>query len=101
MTEEQVRLFKSDFRIVADYFVQKRQYEDYNPEPQEITHVQTLQLLSVMTGDHRQGKPKEQEVKIKILSQEQSISDNSQKKLHSRLFFCLFLHRYMCKGGFF
>lgn len=54
MTEQQVRLFRSDFRIVADYFVQKRKYGDYNPEPMEFTHVQeTLQLLSVMTGDHR------------------------------------------------
>ena len=54
MTEEQVRLFKSDFRIVADYFVQKRKNGDYKPEPQKITHVQeTLQLLSVMTEDHR------------------------------------------------
>lgn len=49
-----MRLFKSDFRIVADYFVQKCKYGDYNPEPMEFTHVQeTLQLLSVMTGDHR------------------------------------------------
>ena len=54
MKEEQVELFKSDFRIVADYFVQKRKYGDYDPEPMEFTHVQeTLQLLSVMTGDHR------------------------------------------------
>lgn len=54
MREEQVELFKSDFRIVADYFVQKRNYGDYDPEPMEFTHVQeTLQLLSVMTGDHR------------------------------------------------
>lgn len=47
-------LFQSDFRIVADYFVQKQKNGDYIPGSREIRHVQeTLQLLSVMTGDHR------------------------------------------------
>ena len=54
LTREQVELFQSDFRIVADYFVQKREKNDYIPSAQTMKHVQeTLQLLSVMTGDHR------------------------------------------------
>ena len=54
LKEDQVKLFQSDFGIVADYFVQKRKYGSYRPEPVEFTHIQeTLQLLSVMTGDHR------------------------------------------------
>ena len=54
LSREQVELFKSDFRVVADYFVQKREKGDYIPEAQELKHVQeTLQLLSVMTGDER------------------------------------------------
>ena len=54
LTQEQVQNFQSDFRIVADYFVQKREKGDYVPNTQEITHVQeTLQLLSVMTNDRR------------------------------------------------
>lgn len=54
LTQEQVQSFQSDFRIVADYFVQKREKDDYVPSTQEITHVQeTLQLLSVMTNDRR------------------------------------------------
>ncbi len=54
LSREQVNVFKSDFRVVADYFVQKRENGDYIPDPQELKHVQeTLQLLSVMTGDHR------------------------------------------------
>lgn len=54
LTHEQVELFQSDFRIVADYFVQKREKGDYTPSAQVMKHVQeTLQLLSVMTGDHR------------------------------------------------
>lgn len=54
LTREQVQLFKSDFQIVADYFVQMRENGNYIPSSQEIAHVQeTLQLLSVMTNDHR------------------------------------------------
>ena len=54
LTREQVNLFKGDFRVVADYFVQKRENGDYIPNTQELKHIQeTLQLLSVMTGDHR------------------------------------------------
>lgn len=54
LTREQVNLFKSDFRIVADYFVQKRESGDYIPSPEKLHHVQeTLQLLSVMTNDRR------------------------------------------------
>lgn len=54
LTREQVRLFKSDFKIVADYFVQKRENGDYTPSPEKLNHVQaTLQLLSAMTNDHR------------------------------------------------
>ena len=54
LSEEQVRLFKSDFRAVAEYFTQMRRDRDYHPEPMELTHVQeVLQLLSIMTGDHR------------------------------------------------
>ncbi len=61
LTQEQLDRFKSDFRIVAEYFVQKRQKEDYTPTPQVISHVQeTLQLLSVMTGDHRFEKKYDQ-----------------------------------------
>ena len=54
LPREQVNLFQSDFKIVADYFVQKRESGDYSPSPERIRHVEaTLQLLSVMTKDHR------------------------------------------------
>ena len=54
LTHEQVDLFQSDFRVVADYFVQKREKGDYVPSSQELKHVQeTLRLLSIMTNDHR------------------------------------------------
>lgn len=54
LTQEQVEMFQSDFRVVADYFVQKQEKDDYNPGPQELKHIQeTLQLLSVMSNDQR------------------------------------------------
>ena len=54
LTEEQVKLFKSDFRIVADYFVQKRKNKKYIPGRKTIRHVDAvLKFMSVMTGDRR------------------------------------------------
>ena len=51
---EVVKKFKSDFKIVADYFVQKRMNGEYQPSAEKIDHVQAvLQLLRVMTNDHR------------------------------------------------
>ena len=51
---EIVKLFRSDFRAVVEFFVQKKRNGDYKPEPRVLDHMQeTLQLLSVMTKDHR------------------------------------------------
>ncbi len=49
LTDEQVAKFKSDFRIVADYFVQKRKTGTYRGSRDTMRHVyEVLQLLSVM-----------------------------------------------------
>ena len=54
LTAEQVEQFKSDFRIVADYFVQMGRDEDYEPPRQTIEHVDAvLKLMSALTRDHR------------------------------------------------
>ena len=54
LTDEQLDMFESDFRIVADYFVQMRKNREYQPEPRPIRHVrETLHMLSVLTGDSR------------------------------------------------
>lgn len=51
LTQKQVNMFKSDFRIVADYFVQTRTNKEYKPSPYEIKHVDSvLKLMNVMTG---------------------------------------------------
>ena len=47
-------MFQSDFRIVADYFVQMRKNKNYVPDERQIIHVrQVLQLMSVLTKDDR------------------------------------------------
>lgn len=54
LTPEQVEMFQSDFRIVADYFVQKRMNRNYHPSKQDMRHVwETLELLTVMEDDTR------------------------------------------------
>lgn len=54
LSPETVAMFKSDFRIVADFFVQTRQNKEYVPSAETITHVEeTLKLMSVLTGDTR------------------------------------------------
>ncbi|MDO4283992.1 MAG: Rpn family recombination-promoting nuclease/putative transposase [Eubacteriales bacterium] len=54
LEQEQVEKFQSDFRIVADYFVQMRKNHTYQPPGQTIRHVQeVLELMTVLTGDQR------------------------------------------------
>lgn len=54
LTDEQVQLFTSDFKIVADYFVQMRKNGNYEAPQTAINHVhELLQLMSVMTKDNR------------------------------------------------
>ena len=54
LSDEQVSMFKSDFKVVADYFVQMRKNNAYVPPETELTHVrEVLELMSVMTNDRR------------------------------------------------
>ncbi|MBQ8148771.1 MAG: Rpn family recombination-promoting nuclease/putative transposase [Lachnospiraceae bacterium] len=51
---EQVAKFKSDFRIVADYFVQTRMSKEYVPSKENFKHVdEILKLFRVLTDDSR------------------------------------------------
>ena len=51
---EKVKQFKSDFRIVAEYFANSYQNPDYKPDSAVITHVdEFLKLMKVLTGDNR------------------------------------------------
>ena len=48
LTEEQVKLFRSDFRAVAEFFTQIRKNNEYKPTDIELKHVdEVLKLLAV------------------------------------------------------
>ena len=50
-------MFTSDFKIVADYFVQKRKNGKYKPSSDVIRHVDAiLKFMAVFTGDQRYFK---------------------------------------------
>jgi hypothetical protein len=55
LTPEQVKLFRSDFRYIADYLVQKRMTNDYRPKDSDrMEHTDAmLKLMSVLTGSRR------------------------------------------------
>ena len=53
-TEEQVKLFKSDFKLVADYFVQVRTNPSYRGSKETIKHVdEFFKLMAVFSGDNK------------------------------------------------
>ena len=48
LSDEQVEMFQSDFRIVAEFFTQMRKNSQYKPTPKQIKHVDAvLKMLSV------------------------------------------------------
>ena len=54
LDKEKINLFKSDFRILADYLYQMRVNKDYIADETTIEHVEELlTLISAMTGDNR------------------------------------------------
>lgn len=63
-------MFKSDFKVVARFFVNKRRKPGYvADDPTEIQHVdEVLKLLSVMTGDRDYEKVICDEMKCQVKS---------------------------------
>ncbi|MCC8103342.1 MAG: Rpn family recombination-promoting nuclease/putative transposase [Clostridiales bacterium] len=54
LDDDTVAKFKSDFRIIADYFVQMRKNHEYVPSKENIRHVEeVLNLLAAVSGDRR------------------------------------------------
>ena len=54
LTGEQVEKFTSDFQIIADYFVQLNESNDYVPKEKTIKHADSfLKLMSVLTQDDK------------------------------------------------
>lgn len=65
LTDEQLQMFKSDFGLVADFFVQKRRDKSYSPSEKTIQHVdEVLKLLSVMAREIRFEKMEMREGRI-------------------------------------
>lgn len=58
MTDEQISKFTSDFKIVANFFINKRKNKDYLPDDRtNFKHVdEILKFLAVMTGDTERNK---------------------------------------------
>ena len=57
LSEEEISRFQSDFRVIADFFRQKRIGEGYKPPKYEIEHVdEVLKMLAVITEDERFGE---------------------------------------------
>ena len=54
LSEEQLAMFRSDFGIVAEYFVRSRTDPGYKPKKKVIKHVDAfLKMMKAVTGDHR------------------------------------------------
>ena len=54
LSRETINKFKSDFKIVADYFVQVRETGKYEPMNEEVKHIwELLILMRVLTDDER------------------------------------------------
>ena len=54
LTGEHVEKFTSDFKIIADYFVQLNESNDYVPKDKTIKHADSfLKLMSVLTQDDK------------------------------------------------
>ena len=52
LSDEKVKMFKSDFGIIADFFVQKRKNKKYVPSTKQIKYVDAfLKLMKALTGD--------------------------------------------------
>ena len=54
LTDEQIQMFQSDFRIIAEFFAAQRKGEQYRGTTRKIKHVdEMLKFMAVFTEDHR------------------------------------------------
>ena len=51
--KEQLAMFKSDFKIIADYFVKRRKIPEYRGSKDTIKHVdEFFKLMKILTNDN-------------------------------------------------
>lgn len=56
LSDEQIANFKSDFKIVADYFAKRKKVPDYRGTKDSIKHVdEFFKLMKVLTNDNKFG----------------------------------------------
>ena len=78
LSDEQIALFRSDFRFVAEFFVKQRTDPGYTPTEIELQHVdEVLKLLSVFAVDDRFLEQINEQVK------ENNISEGGKKTMSS------------------
>ena len=54
MTLEQIDNFKSDFKVIAEYFHALANKEDYHPSDKKLDHPEeVIDMISVLSGDER------------------------------------------------
>lgn len=52
LTPEQVKLFQSDFHVIADYLTQMKRQQAYTPSKQQLAHPEeTFQMMKQLTGN--------------------------------------------------
>ena len=62
LTDEELSLFQSDFREIAEHFVKIRRGGEYIPSKRTIKHVdEFLKLMKVLTGDERYSEIKKED----------------------------------------
>ena len=89
LSNEQIRMFKSDFKVVAEFFVQKRIDPDHvTGDSTVIKHIdEVLKLMSAFTGDRRFEEiinhPKNKEVNTMCEVLDNIWNDGQAKMLYS------------------
>ena len=67
LDNETVAKFQSDFKYVADFFVQMRKNKNYQPPNWQLHHVSAfLDLMTVLTGDSRFAKSYSDSIKRSV-----------------------------------
>ena len=85
LTDEQVSKFKSDFRVVAEYFVQTRKNEKYHPSKQELEHIEdVLHLLSVLGGESRYEEMFTRMVEVEKVKEVKTMSEVLDRMLDKK-----------------
>lgn len=82
LTDEQIELFESDFKVISRFFANKRKNKNFVPDdPTIIKHVdEVLKLLSVISGDERYDKIENKSEVQTMCDVAQRLEDSGVKK---------------------